>query len=279
VSDADLLLAIGARLDEPTSGGYSMIRAPRPAQPLIHVHADPGELGRVFEPELAICAGSIEFLAAALELDPPDGSGRRGWTSAAADDLTAFRTPPEPAGGELDLARAVADLRTALPPDTIVTNGAGNYTLWVHRFWRYGAFGTQLAPVSGAMGYGLPAGIAAKLAHPDRPVVSFNGDGCFMMACQELATAVRHDAHVVFVVIDNASYGTIRMHQERRYPGRPVGTSLVNPDFVALARSFGLEARSVADAGELVAAVRAGVDAGRPSLVHVPVSPEMLTPG
>ena len=232
----------------------------------------------MFEPELAICAGSAEFLAAALELDPPDGSRRRGWTSAAADDLVSFRTPPEPATGEFDLARAVADLRAALPPDTIVTNGAGNYTLWVHRFWRYGAFGTQLAPVSGAMGYGLPAGIAAKLAHPDRPVVSFNGDGCFMMGCQELATAMRHDVNVVFVVIDNASYGTIRMHQERRYPGRPVGTSLVNPDFVAFARSFGLEARSVADAGELVAAVRAGVDAGRPSLVHVPVSPDVLDP-
>jgi acetolactate synthase I/II/III large subunit len=279
VAEADLLLAVGARLDEPTSGGYAMIRAPRPAQPLIHVHADAGELGRVFEPELGICAGSAEFLAAARGLEPLDGTARRTWTSAAAADVAAFRTPPAAPGTGIDLAGAVAALRAELPPETIVTNGAGNYTLWLHRFWRYGGFGTQLAPVSGAMGYGLPAGIAAKLAHPDRPVVSFNGDGCFMMGCQELATAVRHDVGVVFVVIDNGSYGTIRMHQERRYPGRPVGTSLVNPDFVAFARSFGLEACSVSDAGELVKAIRTGVDAGRPWLVHVPVSPDVLTPG
>jgi acetolactate synthase-1/2/3 large subunit len=277
VADADLLLVIGARLDEPTSGGYALIRAPRPSQTLIHVLPDPDELGRVFEPELALCAGSAEFLAAARGLEPPPPSARGAWVSDAAADLRAFRAPPASAGG-IDLARAVAELREALPPETILANGAGNYTLWVHRFWRYERFGTQLAPVSGAMGYGLPAGIAAKLAHPERPVVSFNGDGCVMMACQELATAVRHDVNVVFVVIDNGSYGTIRMHQERRYPGRQVGTSLVNPDFVALARSFGLDACSVSDADELVAAVRDGVGARRPSLVHVPLSPELLTP-
>jgi acetolactate synthase I/II/III large subunit len=279
VAEADLLLAIGARLDEPTSGGYTMIRAPRPSQPLVHVHADPDELGRVFEPTVGIAADSEAFLAAARRLAPHDGARRREWTSGAAADLAAFRTPPAGTGDGVDLARAMVELRAALPPETIVTNGAGNYTLWVHRFWRYGDYGTQLAPVSGAMGYGLPAGIAAKLAHPDRPVVSFNGDGCFMMGCQELATVARHRVAAVFVVIDNGSYGTIRMHQERRFPGRPVGTSLVNPDFVAFARSFGLEACSVSDAGELVAAVRAGIDRGGSSLVHVPLSPEVLTPG
>ncbi|HEX5194249.1 MAG TPA: thiamine pyrophosphate-dependent enzyme [Solirubrobacteraceae bacterium] len=278
VVDADLLLAIGARLDEPTSGGYELIRAPRPKQALVHVHPDPDELGRVFEPELGICAASAEFLAAARALEPPDGAGRRPWVTAAAADVRAFRTPVAPAADGVDLARAIGELREVLPPETIVTNGAGNYTLWVHRFWRYDRFGTQLAPVSGAMGYGLPAGIAAKLAQPDRPVVSFSGDGCFMMACQELATAARHDANVVFVVVDNGSYGTIRMHQERRYPGRPVGTSLVNPDFVALAGSFGLDGCSVSDADDLVAAVQAGVASSRPSLVHVPVSPDVLTP-
>jgi len=277
VRESDLLLAIGARLDEPTTGGYSMIEAPRPRQPLIHVHADPDELGRVFEPALGICAGSAEFVAAAVALPPPDSTRFTDWTGAAAADARAFRTPGEAVDG-VDLARAVSGLCDALGPEAIITNGAGNYTLWVHRYWRFGRFGAQLAPVSGAMGYGLPAAIAAKLTEPERPVVSFNGDGCFMMGCQELATAVRYRANVVFVVIDNSSYGTIRMHQERRYPGRPIGTELSNPDFVAFARSFGLRARSVTDADELVSAVADGVRADRPSLVHVPFSPERLTP-
>jgi acetolactate synthase I/II/III large subunit len=275
--ESDLLLVIGARLDEPTSGGYSIVEAPRPRQALIHVHADPEELGRVFEPTLAINAGSAEFAEAARALEPLEPGRWSEWTAAAASDLAAFRTPGEPAGG-VDLARGVSGICDALGPEAIVTNGAGNYTLWVHRFWRFQRFGSQLAPVSGAMGYGVPAAIAAKLAEPERPVVSFSGDGCFMMASQELATAVRHDAAVVFVVVDNASYGTIRMHQERRYPGRRVGTDLVNPDFVAFARSFGLDARSVANAGELVAAVVEGVRRDQPSLVHVPVSPDVLTP-
>ena len=277
VQESDLLLVIGARLDEPTTGSYSTIQAPRPRQTLIHVHADPDELGRVFEPVLGICAGSAEFVAAARALPAPDRTRLTDWTAAAAADARAFRTPGDAVDG-IDLARAVSGLCDALGPEAIVTNGAGNYTLWVHRFWRFRRFGTQLAPVSGAMGYGLPAAIAAKLAHPERPVVSFNGDGCFMMGCQELATAVRHRANVVFVVVDNSSYGTIRMHQERRYPGRPVATELANPDFVAFAESFGLRARSVTDADELVAAVADGVRADHASLVHVPLSPDRLTP-
>jgi acetolactate synthase I/II/III large subunit len=277
VQSADVLLVIGARLDEPTTGGYTVIQAPRPRQALIHVHADPEELGRVFEPVLGINAGSAEFAAAARALEPPERSRWAAWTAAAAADLAAFRRPVAPAEG-IDLAQAMTRLCDALPAETIVTNGAGNYTLWCHRFWRFSRFATQLAPVSGAMGYGVPAAIAAKLAHPGRPVLSFNGDGCMLMCGQELATAVRHGTNVVFVVIDNGSYGTIRMHQERRYPGRPCATDLVNPDFVGWARSFGLDARSVADADELIAAVQSGVGADRPSLVHVPVSPELLTP-
>ena len=277
VQESDLLLVIGARLDEPTTGGYSMIEAPHPRQPLIHIHADPDELGHVFEPALGICAGSAEFIAAAAAQQAPDRARFADWTAAAAADARAFRTPGEAVDG-VNLARAVSGLCDALGPEAIITNGAGNYTLWVHRYWRFGRFGAQLAPVSGSMGYGLPAAIAAKLTEPERPVVSFNGDGCFMMGCQELATAVRYRANVVFVVIDNSSYGTIRMHQERHYPGRPIGTELSNPDFVAFARSFGLRARSVTDADELVSAVADGVRADRPSLVHVPFSPERLTP-
>jgi acetolactate synthase-1/2/3 large subunit len=277
VRESDLLLVIGARLDEPTTGSYSMIQAPHPRQALIHVHADPDELGRVFEPTLGICAGSAEFVAAAATLEAPDGARFARWAADAAADARAFRTPGGAVDG-VDLARAVSGLCDTLGPEAIITNGAGNYTLWVHRFWRFGRFRAQLAPVSGSMGYGLPAAIAAKLTDPERPVVSFNGDGCFMMGCQELATAVRYRANVVFVVIDNSSYGTIRMHQERRYPGRPVGTELSNPDFVAFARSFGLTACSVTDADGLIAAVADGVAADRPSLVHVPLSPERLTP-
>ncbi|MBV8990799.1 MAG: thiamine pyrophosphate-binding protein [Solirubrobacterales bacterium] len=276
--EADTLLVIGARLDEPTTAGYTTVQAPRPEQTLIHVHAEPEELGRVFEPALAINASSGEFAAAAGALDPPAERRWRTWADAAREDLGEFVEPPRTAA-DLDLARALVGLREQLPPETIVTNGAGNYTLWCHRYWRFRKFGTQLAPVSGAMGYGVPAAIAAKLVYPQRPVLSFNGDGCFLMCGQELATAVRHRANAVFVVIDNGSYGTIRMHQQRHYPDRPVGTDLTNPDFVAYARAFGVDACSVGDTGELIAAVQDAIHADRPALVHVPLSPELLTPG
>jgi len=279
-ADADVLLVIGARLDEPTTGGYTVIEAPRPHQALIHVHADPDEVGAVFQPALGIVAGATEFAAAALALEAPASARWADWTRAAGEDVRAFKRPsagPAPVGG-IDLAAGIAELCASVDQGTIVTNGAGNYTLWAHRYWTFARYGTQLGPVSGAMGYGVPAGIAAKLAHPDRPVLSFNGDGCFLMCGQELATAVRHRAGVVFVVIDNGSYGTIRMHQERRYPGRPVATDLVNPDFVAYARSFGVDATSVTDTGAFVTAVRSGLAAGRPALIHVPVSPDVLTP-
>jgi acetolactate synthase-1/2/3 large subunit len=277
VHEADVLLTIGARLDEPTSGGYQAIQAPRPRQALIHVHADPDEIGRVFEPVLGLNAGSGEFAASALTLDPPDSARWSAWTAAAAE-LGRAISAPAPVDGPLDLGQALTELCERLPPDTIITNGAGNYTLWCHRFWRFEQYGTQLAPVSGAMGFGVPAGIAAKLARPDSPVLSFNGDGCFLMCGQELATAARHDVAVVFMVIDNGQYGTIRMHQERHYPGRAYGIELTNPDFVALARAFGIEARSVARTEELVDATQAMVDAGRPGLIHVPLPADMLTP-
>ncbi len=277
VREADVLLVIGARLDGPTTAGYTVVQAPRPEQRLIHVHADPEELGRVFEPALAINAGSAEFAAAASALEPPDRRRFSGWVKAANAELQAYMQPA-PAPDALDLGAALARLCDLLPAETILAHGAGNYTLWCHRYWRFRHFGTQLAPVSGAMGYGVPAAIAGKLEHPNRPVLSFNGDGCFLMCGQELATAVRHRSNVVFVVIDNSSYGTIRMHQDRQYPGRELGTELVNPDFVAYARSFGLDASSVGDTEALVAAVQEAVARDRPALIHVPLSPEVLTP-
>jgi acetolactate synthase I/II/III large subunit len=277
VQESDVLLAIGTRLDEPTTGSYQTIQAPRPRQALIHVHADPGEIGRVFEPVLGVNAGSGEFASSALMLDPPDSARWAAWTQAVTELGQTASSPPG-VDGSLDLAAGIRRLSEQLPPDTIVTNGAGNYTLWCHRFWRFEQYATQLAPVSGAMGYGVPAAIAAKLARPESPVLSFNGDGCFLMCGQELATAVRHDATVVFVVIDNGQYGTIRMHQERHYPGRPIGTDLTNPDFVALARSFGLQSRSVTGTDELVDTALSMVDSARPGLIHVPLAAEMLTP-
>jgi acetolactate synthase-1/2/3 large subunit len=277
VRDADVILALGARLDEPTTSGYTLIRAPRPRQALIHVHADPDELGRVFEPVLAINAGSAEFAAAALGLEPPDASRWAGWARAARADYEAMSVPGD-VPGAVNLGQALAELRERLPEDTVLTNGAGNYTLWCHRFWRFSAFGTQVAPVSGAMGYGVPAAIAAKLARPDRTVLSVSGDGCFLMCAQELATAVRHDVKVIFIVVDNGMYGTIRMHQERHYPGRVSGTDLTNPDFAAYARAFGLEAETATSTAELVAAVERAARADVAALVHVPVSAEALTP-
>jgi acetolactate synthase I/II/III large subunit len=275
--EADVLLAIGARLDEPTTAGYTVIQAPRPRQALIHVHSDPAELGRVFEPVLGINAGSGEFASAALAIDPPNSARWADWTREAAEDYAAIIKAPQ-APDTVDLGHALAKLREVLPPETIVTNGAGNYTLWAHRYWRFSRFGTQLAPVSGSMGYGVPAAIAAKLARPGAPVISLNGDGCFLMCGQELATSVRHRANVVFVVIDNGLYGTIRMHQQRRYGDRLLGTDLANPDFVDFARSFGVDAVSISTTTELVDEVQRAIASDRPYLIHAPVAPERLTP-
>lgn len=277
VREADVVLVLGARPDEPTTAGYTTIAAPKPRQTLIHVHAHADELGRVFEPALAVHATAPAFLNLARAAPPPAGPPWAAWTRAARGEREAFARPPagEPAPR---LGGALARLCAELPDETILANGAGNYTQWAHRYWQFRRYGTQLAPVSGAMGYGVPAAIAAKLAEPERPVLSFNGDGCFLMCGQELATAVRHQTAVVFIVSDNGRYGTIRMHQERHYPGRPVGTDLVNPDFAAYARAFGLDGVSVTDGEELVTAVHRALAGGRPALIHIPMPPELLTP-
>jgi acetolactate synthase-1/2/3 large subunit len=178
----------------------------------------------------------------------------------------------------VDLASVVVHLRDALPPDAVITNGAGNYTVWVHRYHRHRRYGVQLAPTSGAMGYGIPAAIAAKAVHPDRPAIAFAGDGCFMMACQELATAVQFDLPIVVVLADNGMLGTIRMHQERSFPGRVSGTSLQNPDFVALARSFGCHAEQVTDDAGFPPALARALAAGRPALLHLVCDPRAITP-
>ncbi|TYO99399.1 acetolactate synthase large subunit [Geothermobacter ehrlichii] len=277
VRQADLLLAVGPRLGETATGGYRLLDIPCPRQTLVHVHAGAEELGRVYQADLPINAGMAEFAAAVCNLPPVDASAWRDWLRQAREDYLAHLQPP-PARGELDLAAVIEYLNRRLPAEAIVTNGAGNYTAWLHRFYQYRGFRTQLAPTSGAMGYGVPAAIAAKLVHPERPVVCLAGDGCFLMNGQELATAVRHRLGIVFVVCNNGMYGTIRMHQERRYPGRTCGTDLVNPDFAALARAYGAHGETVDNHDAFVAAFERALAADGPTLIELKTNPLAITP-
>lgn len=278
--EADLLLVIGARLGEASSSGYTLIESPQPRQTLIHIHADPDELGRVYQAALPIHASVARAAAALAELVPVTTQGWDAWTRQLRADYLAHSTPPapHPALDGVDFAGVMAHLDATLPDDAIIANGAGNYTVWVHRFFRYRRPATELAPTNGAMGYGLPAAIAAKLRHPERSVVCFAGDGCFMMYPQELATAMQYGAAVVVIVVNNGMLGTIRMHQEREYPGRPVATKLANPDFVALARAFGAHAERVTQTADFAAAFARASKAGLPALIELCVDPRQITP-
>ncbi|MCR9254560.1 MAG: thiamine pyrophosphate-binding protein [Alphaproteobacteria bacterium] len=277
VEAADLLIVAGARLGEITTGGYDLVRPPIPAQKLVHIHSGAEELGRVYAPELAINTSPGAFFKAARELYPPVYFPWGGSLAEARAEYEAWQEP-KPIPGDVQMGEVMAVLREELLPDAIICNGAGNYATWVHRFHRFRQWGTQLAPTSGSMGYGVPAAVSAKLRHPDRAVVAFAGDGCFLMTGQELATAVRHDAPVVFIVVDNAMYGTIRMHQEREYPGRESATSLKNPDFAALARAYGAEAWTVTKTDAFRPALHRALACGKPSLIHIHIDPEAITP-
>jgi acetolactate synthase-1/2/3 large subunit len=276
VRDADVLLVIGERLGEMTTSGYTLLAVPTPAQTLIHVHPGADELGRVYQPALAINATPGAFLAALAAEPPPAADGRRKSVLSARADYESWQTP-RAVPGDVDLWSIAQWLGAHLPEDAIVTNGAGNYATWMHRLFRYRGFRTQLAPYSGAMGYGVPAAIAAKAVYPGRVVVSWNGDGCFLMNGQELATAVQYNLAVIFVVIDNGMYGTIRMHQEKNYPGRVSGTELRNPDFAALARAYGATGETVVRTGEFAPAFARARAAAGPALIHVKVDPQALT--
>jgi acetolactate synthase-1/2/3 large subunit len=273
--EADLVLAVGTRLGEIVTDGYTNLRAPLPAQDLVHVLPDASELGRVYQPTLAIAANPNAFAhaAAALDLKPRWDE----WRQSARADYDAWQQPPAHVGA-VDMAAIVTGLSETLPENAIVTNGAGNYAIWLHRFFRYKQPSTQLAPTSGAMGYGLPAAIAAAVRHPDRPVVCFAGDGCFMMASTELATIVRHRVPVIVVVVNNSVYGTIRMHQERRYPGHVVGTELVNPDFAALAQSYGIGGWRVEKTEDFAPAFEAARASGGPALIEIVLPTAELSP-
>lgn len=277
VREADVVLCIGARLGEMTTAGYTLLQVPTPRQRLIHVHPGAEELGRVYRPELAINASSASFVAALAAVTLTAPASWRAWSTAARSDLGRFQVPVATPGA-CRLEDVVAWLSRQLPANAIITNGAGNYTAWVHRYHRYRRYGTQLAPRCGSMGYGLPAAVAAKLQHPDRTVVCFAGDGCYLMHGQELATAVQYGANIIVVVVNNAMYGTIRMHQERRYPGRVHGTGLRNPDFAGLAESYGAFGQVVTRSQEFPAAWDRALAAARPALIELRVDPQALTP-
>jgi acetolactate synthase-1/2/3 large subunit len=278
---SDLLILLGARFSENPSQDFSVLGVPEPGKALVHVHPGAEELGRIYSPTLAINASPGAFLDAALTLAARHGE--RGAAAAHAEYL-AWSAPPARAArpGAVEMNAAMAAMEQTLPDEAILTNGAGNYAIWAHRFHRYRGFGSQLAPVSGSMGYGLPAAIAAKLRHPGRPVICLAGDGCFQMTMQEFGAAVQARAAVVVLVIDNGAYGTIRMHQERRFPGRVHATDLVSADFAAMAQAWGGFGERVIDAADLPPALSRALDFAeaerRPALLHLRADAEAITP-
>lgn len=281
LQEADLLIAACTRLDEPTTEGYRHVESPLPRQRLVHVHPDADELGRVFRPELAINAGPVG-LASALDTMAPTGPVRWAGAAAAANgDYRAYQQPTE-MPGPMNLSQIAAGLRDRLPADACVTVGAGNFALFPHRFLQFSGLGSQAAPICGAMGYGLPAAIAAKLAFPEKMVVCYAGDGCFQMTMQELGTAAQNRLGIVVLVFNNGMWGTIRQHQEREYPARVFGLALENPDFAALVRAYGGHGETVSQTTDFAAAFdRAAAFAkekSMPALIEVQYDPDGITP-
>ena len=277
VKSSDLLLVIGARLGEMSTGGYALVDIPVPRQALVHIHPGIEELGRVYQPTLAINAGMPTIAAQLAALAPAKPQAFAEWVQRLNSGYRAnFECPRSP--GAVQMSEVIAWLNQHLAADSIITCGAGNYTGWVHRGYQHQAFRTLLGPTNGSMGYGVPAAIAAKLTAPQRSVVAFAGDGCFLMNGQELATAAHYDARVIVVVVNNGMYGTIRMHQERSYPGRVSGTDLHNPDFAALARAYGLHAETVSATEQFAGAFERCEASGKPALIEVQIDPEALTP-
>jgi acetolactate synthase-1/2/3 large subunit len=276
IKDADLLLVAGARLGEMTTGGYTLVEAPVPRQTLVHVHAGPEELGRVYAARLPINAAMAPF-AESLSRLKADGSRWRGWTREMRAEYEAWRAPQAMPGG-VQLGEIVRWLSERLPEDAVVANGAGNFSSWLHRHFAYKRYRTQLAPANGSMGYGVPAAVAAKIAAPERTAIAWSGDGDFLMTGQEFATAVQYGAAIVVVVVNNGMYGTIRMHQEREYPGRVIGTDLGNPDFAAYARAFGGHGERVEETAQFAPAFERALASGKPAIIEVRIDPDAITP-
>jgi acetolactate synthase-1/2/3 large subunit len=278
VKGADLILLVGGRLGEMPSQAYTLIDIPGPRQTLVHVFPGVEELGRVYRAQLPINAAPTAFAAALEGLQPPNALRWSGETPIAHADFLSWTDKPTTVPGAVNLGEIVVGLRDKLPADAVICNGAGNFSVWVHRYSRYRRYGTQLAPISGSMGYGVPAAIGMKRLAPERTVIAFAGDGDFLMTGQEFATAVQYELPVIIVVADNGMYGTIRMHQERHYPGRVVATSLRNPDFAAYARAFGGYGATVEKTADFWPAFEAAQKSGLPAIIHLKVDPEALTP-
>jgi acetolactate synthase-1/2/3 large subunit len=278
VKSADLVLLIGGRLGEMPSQSYTLFGIPGPQTKLVHVHPGSEELGRVYSPHLAIHAAPTAFAAALEGLQPPNDIRWRADTSTAHADYLAWTEKATSVPGGVNIGEIVVWLREQLPPDSFVCNGAGNFSTWLHRFYRLRQFATHLAPIAGSMGYGVPAAVAAKRLHPGRKVVCIAGDGDFLMTGQEFATAVQYDLPIIVIVSDNGMYGTIRMHQERHYPGRVIGTELRNPDFADYARAFGGFGIKVDKTADFAAAFAAAEKSGRPAIIHCKVDPDAITP-
>lgn len=280
ILDADLVLAVGVRLGEGTTRGYTLLTPPRPHQKLIHVHPGAEELGQVYQADLMIQASPPAFAAGLAALGPTGAPSWEQWSQDAKADYAAH-VAPAAATSPLDMAQVVRTLQANVPSDTLYASGAGNYAGWFNRYVRYGGFASgrrsQLAPSNGAMGYGIPAGVAAKIVSPDQTVIAVAGDGCFQMNGLEIGTAVQHGARVLFIVVNNGIYGTIRMHQEMYFPGRESGTALVNPDFAALARAYGMTARTVQATDEFLPALQACLAADGPSLIEIRLDVEVMS--
>ncbi|SDW66539.1 thiamine pyrophosphate-binding protein [Litoreibacter albidus] len=277
LKDADLLLVIGARVGDILTDGYTLLNPSNLGKTLIHAHPSPDEPGHVYAPDFALACDS-EALIAALA----DAGGRAGdwagWRAQARADYEVWQTPKE-TPGPVKMEQVIGWMSENLPHDAILTNGAGNYAAFVHRYYRFRSYKTQVAPTSGSMGYGFPASIAAKLAHPERTVICFAGDGCFQMTCNEMSTAIQHGAAVIVIVVNNGKYGTIRMHQEKTYPGRVSGTMIANPDFAALARAYGGYGQTVTRTEDFAAAFKQAQAAGVLSVIELQLDDEVLSTG
>jgi acetolactate synthase I/II/III large subunit len=278
IRDADVLFVLGPRLGESTTGGYTLLDIPKTKQTLIHVHQGAEELGRVYSADLPIVSGMPEIASMLAALEPPAVPPWAGEAETAHAAYLEWRKP-RPMLGDIQLGEIMRQLAEAIPADSILTNGAGNYATWLHRHYSYRHFRSQVAPTNGAMGYGVPAAIAAKSLYPDRTVIALAGDGCFMMSSHELATAMQYELPVIFIVVNNAQYGTIRMHQERHYPNRVHGTGLTNPDFSAYARAFGAHGERVETTDQFMPAFDRAVKSGLPAVIEIRIPQDQSTPG
>lgn len=280
VRDSDLILMVGGRFSEIPSQSYTLLDIPSPKQQLVHVHPDPSELNRVYIADEAVNVSPASFCSSLTKLPAPTQNvawaGKLAEARASYEKWTDTSTIRHP--GALQMAQVMQHLNEVLPADAIMCNGAGNYATWLHRFRRFTRYGTQLAPTSGSMGYGLPAAVGAKRLYPERAVVCMAGDGCFMMHGQEFATAVQYDLPIIVLIIDNGMYGTIRMHQERNYPGRISATTLKNPDFAAYAKAFGGHGERVETTEQFAPALERAIASGKPAILHCLLDPEAITP-